>query len=668
MMDWQTKYRDKELSLAEAVRRIPRGKHVFIGSGAAEPVGLVGELVAQASRFCDNTIVHLLTLGPAPYVAPEHAASFRHNAFFIGPNTRDAVANGRADYTPVFLSRIPGLIRSRRMPVDVALIEVSPPDHHGFVNLGISVDVVLAAVEAASLVIAEINPRMPVVFGDGFIPMDRIDAWVVNDRPLLTVEPEPLDEVALEIGRQVASLVDDGATIQVGIGQIPDATLRALASKRDLGVWTEMFSDGVVDLVQAGAVTGRFKTIEPGRVSSSFTFGTQRVYDYIHQNPAFVFHPSDYINDPVRVSRQHDMVAINSALAVDLTGQVCADSIGGRFYSGIGGQVDFIRGASMCPGGKPIIALRSTAKSGSLSRVAAVLEPGSGVVTSRGDVRYVVTEYGVADLLGKSVRERAMALIGIAHPQFRGELLAAAKARRYVFPDQVAQRSTYPRDVGGRIASDDGRALDLRPVRVTDATKMQQLFYALSEDTIFKRYMHARKRMTHSDLIDLVDVDYAHDMVLVVETVQEESETEIIAVGRYHTDPATGYADIAFLVRDDWQGQGIGTALLRQLTQVARAHGIGGFTAEVLATNLPMMHVFHKSGLELRSTLSDGVYTIVMSFTPQTSTLPLSVRAPALSPLAPRGGSGGVKGQRQSNQHEDGAVSALVNAVERPQA
>ncbi|MDB4433234.1 GNAT family N-acetyltransferase [bacterium] len=611
-MDWQERYAAKRTSFGEAVARIPRGKHIFIGSGAAEPVKLVEELVAQAERFADNTIVHMLTLGPAPYVRAEYRDCFRHNAFFIGPNVREAVHQGRADYTPVFLSQVPPLIRSRRMPVEVALIQTSPPDSFGFVNLGVSVDVVLSAVQAASLVIAEINPEMPVIHGAGFVPMDRIDAWVLGENTLPDLPPEPLDETALEIGRNVASLVDDGSTLQVGIGQIPDACLKALAHSKDLGVWTEMFSDGVVDLIENGNITGKYKTIHPNKVSASFTFGSRRLYDFVDRNPIFTLHPSDFINDPVRIAQQHKMVAINSALQIDLTGQVCADSIGTKFYSGIGGQVDFIRGASMSRGGKPIIALPSTAKRGKVTRIVPTLDRGAGVVTSRGDVRFVVTEYGVADLQGRSIRDRAMALISVAHPSFRAELLAAGKKRHYVFMDQIASEVPYPSQYERRITVPGTPPLVLRPVRLTDEAKMSALFYSLSDATIYKRWHHGLKQMPHRDLLRYLDVDYSKNMAVVIESEPAGAESEIIGMGSYHTDPATNYAETAFLIHDDWQGRGLGTELLGYLIDIARQNGIAGFTAEVLAENRAMRHVFHKSGLEVQSTLSAGVYSLEM--------------------------------------------------------
>lgn len=611
-MNWQEQYAHKRATADDAVRRIPRGKHIFIGAGASEPIGLVEALGRQAAHFADNTIVHLMSLGPAPYVGPEYQDHFRHNAFFIGSNVRNAVHEGRADYTPVFLSRIPELIRSRRMPVEVALIQCSPPDKFGFVNLGVSVDVILAAVDAARLVIAEINPNVPVIHGSGFLSMKRIDAWTWNDVPMMEHVPEPPGDVELEIGRNVASLVEDGSTLQTGIGQLPDATLKALADKRDLGVWTEMFSDGVIDLIEAGVITGKYKTIHRGKISASFSFGTKRLYDFLDHNPLFTLHGSDFINDPIQIAQQHKMVAINSALEVDLTGQVCADSIGTKFYSGIGGQVDFIRGASMCRGGKPIIALRSTAKEGTLSRIVPTLTKGAGVVTSRGDVRYVVTEYGIADLLGKSIRERAVALISIAHPDFRAELLSDAKERHYVFSDQLAPQGRYPREIERRVKSRDGTALLLRPIRPIDEHKLTEMLYSLTEATLYQRFLHIIKRIPHAERATYLDVDYKASLGVVLETCNAELEPEIVGVAHYFLDPATQLADVAFLVRDPWQNKGLGTILVDEVMRRAREHDIDGFTADVLASNGAMLHLFHKAGLVVQSVVEGEVCRLKM--------------------------------------------------------
>ena len=613
-MEWQERYADRCATADEAVRRIPPGRSILVGSGAAEPVGLVEALGRQAAHFSDNTVVHLGTLGPAPYTEPAHAGRFRHNAFFIGSNVRAAVHEGRADYTPVFLSRIPGLIRSRRMPVDVVLLQCTPPDRFGFVNLGVSVDVMLAGIESAKLVVAEVNPRVPRVHGAGFLKMDRIDLWTWNDAPLLEHPRPPVGEVELEIGRNVATLVEDGSTLQAGIGAIPDAALVSLMGKRDLGVWSEMFSDTVIDLIDAGVVTGRYKTTHPGKVSASFAFGTKRLYDHLDRNPLFTFQPSDLVNDPIQIAQQHKMVAINSALEVDVTGQVCADSIGTRFHSGIGGQVDFIRGAAMCPGGKPIIALPSTAKGGRVSRIVTTLTKGAGVVTSRGDVRYVVTEYGIADLLGKSIRERAVALISIAHPDFRAELLREAAAQHYVFADQLEPRGRYPREMERRITTKDGRELLLRPLRAIDEFKLTELFYRASDETLYRRFQHVTKRVPHEERRHYLDVDYRDDTAIVLETCDPRLESEIVGIAQSFLERKTGYADVGFLVRDDWQGKGLGRILVDEIVRLARASGAAGLVADVLATNHVMLALLRSTGNPAREETVDGICRLTIPF------------------------------------------------------
>jgi len=431
--DWHQTYRDKLVTATAAVKCVTLGQRVFIGSGAAEPQTLVAALAERGGELAGNEIIHILTLGIAPYADACYRDAFRHNALFIGANVRTAVAEGRADYTPIFLSEIPRLFRSRRLALDIALIQVSPPDAQGFCSYGVSVDVVKAAAESAGMVIAEVNPRMPRTLGDSFIHVSRIRHLVAADAPLLESVPAEPDAVALEIGRHVAGLIEDGSTLQLGIGAVPNAVLQQLRHRRDLGIHTEMFSDGVMDLIEAGAITCARKTLLPGKVVTSFCMGSQRLYRYVHNNPMFEFRPVEFTNDPAIIAQNAKMVAINAALEVDLTGQVCADSIGSRFYSGIGGQVDFIRGSARSEGGKPIIVLRSTAKAGTVSRIVPHLHEGAGVVTTRGDVHFVVTEYGVADLWGKSIRERVRALVAIAHPDFRDELLLEATRRHLIF-------------------------------------------------------------------------------------------------------------------------------------------------------------------------------------------------------------------------------------------
>jgi acetyl-CoA hydrolase len=417
---------EKLTSPEAAVAHVRSGDRIYLQGGCAVPRELVSALVARRDELSDVEIVHLHTEGPAPYVAPEMAGHFRHNALFVGDNTREAVNAGQADVTPVFLSEAPYLFQTT-LPPDVAMIQVSPPDKAGFCSLGISVDCAKPAAEAATTVIAQVNPQMPRTHGDSFIHVNAIDHLAPVDEPLIEVHCPPPSETARRIGENVASLIEDGSTIQVGIGGVPDGVLAALTDHKHLGVHTEMFSDGLLGLMERGVVDNSSKNYHAGKVVTSFVIGTRRLYDFVDDNPMIDMHPVTFTNDPALIARNDRMVAINSAIEVDLTGQVCADSIGHRLYSGIGGQLDFVRGAVRSRGGKAIIALPSTAQAGMTSRIVAELQPGAGVVTTRGDVRFVVTEHGVADLHGRTLRERARALIAIAHPEFREELQEAAQ-------------------------------------------------------------------------------------------------------------------------------------------------------------------------------------------------------------------------------------------------
>ncbi len=572
---------------------------MFIGSAAAEPMALTKALAARAHLLSDNQILHIRSLGVSTYTEPRFRDNVRYNTFFIGDNVRDAVAVGSADYTPIFLSEAPRLFRTGRAPVDTALIQVTPPDEHGFCSLGVSVDLVKSACEAAREVIAEINPRMPRSLGDSFIHADRITRFVENDAPLPELVADPPDETARRIGKHIADLVPDGATIQIGIGSIPDSVLHELAGHRELGVHTEMLSDGVLHLIEKGAVTGARKTLHAGKVVTSFAVGTRRLYDFIHNNPLFEFHPSDYSNDPFIIARNDNMIAINAALEVDLTGQVCSDSLGTALYSGFGGQVDFIRGAARSRGGRPIIALPSTVTVDGqrISRIVPVLKSGAGVVTTRADVHYVVTEYGTADLFGKSVRERAIALIHLAHPDFREELLREARERHFVYADQIALPRTGETEIeqmAEHFRSHSGRQVLVRPVAPADEELIQDLFYRSSQQSIYRRFFAPKKSLHHDEAQYLVNVDYRNSLALVGE-VQEGERPVLIAVGRYHRNgPDSDSADCAFLVRDDWQGEGVGHYLVERLMKLAAVHGVNRFTADVLIENTAMLHLFHE--------------------------------------------------------------------------
>lgn len=429
---WAEEYRRKLTSAAGALQCVRSGHRVYVHPGCAEPESLVEALVGRKDELRDVEVVHILTMGSAPYLAAEMEGHFRHRSLFTGRNAREAVNEGRADYTPIFLNEIPALFSDGTLPIDVALIQVSLPDEHGFCSFGVGIDITKPAAENARIVVAEMNRQTPRTLGDSFIHLHKLDYIVAVDRPMLELPRLRMTDLHSQIGAHVADLIEDGSTLQMGIGGIPDAVLFHLQGKKDLGVHTEMFSDGVIELVRQGIINNERKTLHPGKMVASFVLGSRTLYDFIDNNPICEFHPVNYVNDPFVISQNEKMVAINSALQVDLTGQICADSIGYAIYSGIGGQVDFIRGAARSRGGKPIIALPSTAKNDTVSRIALHLDEGAGVVTSRGDVHFVVTEYGVANLHGRSIRERAKALIDIAHPKFRDELTAQARKVKFL--------------------------------------------------------------------------------------------------------------------------------------------------------------------------------------------------------------------------------------------
>jgi len=436
-MSWIDQYRSKLKSAPEALTCVESDMRVYIHPGCAEPEALVEALMLRAPYVKNVELMHLLTSGTSPYCAPAMAEHFRHNALFVGGNVREAVNDGRADYTPIFLSEVEALFESGEMPIDVALIQVSPPDPHGYCSFGVGVECTLTAAKYAHHVVAQVNAQMPRTYGDSFIHVSEIDSIVELTRPLCELKPHPTNDVFRQIGARVAALIEDGSVLQCGIGAIPDAILPNLMDRKDLGVHTEMISDNAIPLIEAGIINGRRKNLKPRKIIVGFVLGTRTLFDFIDENPIFEFHPSAYTNDPFRISMNDRMVAINSAIEIDLTGQVCAESIGPQFYSGFGGQLDFIRGAARSKYGKPIIALPSTAKGDQCSRIVPRLAQGAGVLTTRGDVHYVVTEYGIAYLHGRTVRQRAEALIQIAHPSFRDELYEYCEQQRWF------QRSTY---------------------------------------------------------------------------------------------------------------------------------------------------------------------------------------------------------------------------------
>lgn len=421
-MSWIEAYKSKVVSEREAVRVVKSHDRIFVSGNAATPQQLIDVLAERRDDLTGVEINHILLLGRDPFSAPGMESHFYHNSLFVGPADREAISAGRSEYVPVFLSEIPALFTRKVIPLDVAFVHVSPPDDHGFMSYGVECAVSKAAAESAKTVVALVNQKMPRTLGDVFIHVSRVHKVVETSIPLLTLEPEESTGVEARIAGHIAGMIEDGATLQLGIGGIPNAVVTQLEGKQHIGIHTEMVSDGIMRAIEKGIITNQRKTLHPGKVIATFFLGSEELYRYVHNNPVFEVHPCDYTNNPFVVARNDGMVAINSAIEVDITGQVCSDSMGTKIYSGFGGQVDFVRGASYAKGGKPIIALPSTAKNGAVSRIVPQLRPGAGVVTSRADVHYVVTEFGVADLHGKNLRQRAEALIAIAHPEFRGAL------------------------------------------------------------------------------------------------------------------------------------------------------------------------------------------------------------------------------------------------------
>lgn len=552
----------------------------------------------------------------APYSDAKFKDNFRTNSFFIGNNTRDAVNRGLADYTPVFLSQVPGLFQKKLVPVDVALIQTSLPDEHGFMSLGISVDIVKAATENAAIVIAQVNPRMPRVLGDTFINIRDVSFILPCDEPLLEYEDTVADDISQKIGTYVSRIVQDGDTIQVGYGSIPNAILAHLKNKEHLGVHTELLTDGIVELMRQRVIDNTKKDLNRGKTVAAFCMGRHDTYDFLHDNPAIEFRPVDYTNNPTVLARQGNMTAINSALEIDLSGQATAESIGKMFYSGIGGQADFMRGAILSRGGKSVLAIQSTAENDEVSRIVPYLKDGAGVTLSRGDIHYVVTEYGIAYLHGKNIRERAMDLIAIAHPKFRGWLIEEAKERSLIYTDQAfipGVQGEYPEELETYKTTRTGLDLLLRPVKLSDEPLLKDFFYALSNDSLYRRFISQRTDMHHDRLQPFVVIDYTKEMVILAVVQQEEKEL-IVGMAQYIIDESTHAAEVAFVVRDDHQSKGIGAALLSYVTFLARKSGLHGFTAAVLMENRQMLQLFEKMGFIIERRSEAGVYELKMSF------------------------------------------------------
>lgn len=599
---------------------INRGDRIFIATGCGEPQYLVRALInyvqSHPKAFFDAEVLHVWTLGVAPYTDEKLKHNFRHNSFFIGKHTRDSVNKGMSDYTPIFLSEVPDMIYREVVSIDIALIQTSLPDKHGYMSLGVSVDIVKAATEKASTVIAQVNSSMPRIHGDGFIHVSDVAFIVPCNEPLLEYGAGVDTEAIKRIGKHISRLVEDGDTIQVGYGNIPNAILSNLYDKKHLGIHTELVSDGIVELMKKGVIDNSKKSINRGKTIATFCMGTRATYEYLHDNPMIEFRTIDYTNNPLIIAQHDNMTAINTALEIDLTGQASAESIGKTFYSGIGGQADFMRGAILSRKGKTILAIQSVAADDSVSRIVPFLKEGAGVTLNRGDIHYVVTEYGIVYLHGKNIRERTMELIAIAHPKFRPWLIEEAKKANLIYKDQAfipGKKGEYPEDLETYKTTKTGFNIFLRPVRISDEPLLKDFFYSLSDKSLYRRFFSRRQDMPHERLQDFVIIDHTKETMILAVIGSKEKE-EIVGVGQYGIEEKRHTAEVAFAVRDDYQNRRIGTELLSYLTYLAKRQGLLGFTAEVLTENKPMFNVFEKIGFDIQRRTSMGVCEMNMAF------------------------------------------------------
>jgi acyl-CoA hydrolase/RimJ/RimL family protein N-acetyltransferase len=596
---------------------INRGQRVFIASGCGEPQALVRELVAQHSHFTDLEIMRVMSLETTPLsliVDRTASRSFNIRSFYLGSAKTRSLSRNKRFITPINLSALPRLFKSRQLPIHVALIQVSEPDDFGWMSLGVSVDVTLAATQSADMVIAQVNPKMPRVLGRSFIHVTEVDVVVEHEEELITIGEPPEFESAHLIAEHVAKMVEDGSTLQISLGATPQATLLALSDKNDLGVHTQFLTEGIMNLVSRGVITNRKKGYNDGKLVASGAMGSENLYEFLHDNPGIEFHPSDYVNDPAIIARHNKMVTLNVAMVIDLTGQVAADALPYNHFSGVNGIMDFVRGANQSPEGKSILMLPSTTLDGKTSRIVPILD-NIPVVIPRGDVQYVTTEYGVVNLFGKSLQERAIALISIAHPDFRDELFYKAKEMGLLGPERTLAetiKSIYPLKIE-EIRVIDGYRVLFRPARLTDERTIQEHFYNLDRQDVYSRFMQVKKAFVHEDVADVFEVDYIHNMTIVA-VIGDPGFEKVIAIGCYFLEPAGNMAEVAYSVDKQWQGKGISTIIQEKLERTAREQGINGMVAYVIPGNNGMTKLFKKLPYQVRTSRDDKVLTLSARF------------------------------------------------------
>ncbi|MCG6905222.1 MAG: GNAT family N-acetyltransferase [Desulfobacteraceae bacterium] len=614
---WADAYVEKKLSAKEAIGRIRPGTRVFIGSSCGEPQHLVKALAEASNFFLDIEIMRLLTLETVPLSIIADDSSGRNlniRSFYLGSAAAANISERRRFITPLNLSAIPRLFKSRGLPIHTALIQVSPPDDFGWMSLGVAVDITLAAAQSADWVIAQVNPRMPRVLGQSFIHVNDVDVVVEHEEELLTIGELPELDTAGQIGRLVASLIEDGSTIDICLGATPHATLMALSEKNDLGIHSQYLTDGMMTLVSKGIITNRRKGFNDGQIVASSAVGTTNFYEFLDDNPSINFYPSDYVNNPGIIARHNRMVSINMAMAIDLTGQVAADALPYNHFSGVTGMVDFMRGAVASKGGKSILMMPSRHFATHQSRIVPQLQD-MAVVVPRGDVHHVVTEYGAVNLFGKSLQERAMAMISIAHPDDREALFREAQRQGLLGPERTLRETLqgiYPVQLEEKIEV-GGEIVTIRPVKRVDERRLQEHFYNLAEEDIISRFFHLKKRFGRSEMEKIFEIDYVKNLS-VVALVGEFGFGRIIGVGEYLLDPSSNMTEVAFTVQRAYQGKGIGRLIIKKLAEAARENGISGFVAYTAPENKKMINLFHSLPYAVKSTFEEGFLVLTSRF------------------------------------------------------
>jgi acyl-CoA hydrolase/RimJ/RimL family protein N-acetyltransferase len=613
-------YTDKITTPENALTCIKSGDRVFVGTACATPRTLTRTLENMERHLDDVQLYHFLLNGAIPSEDGSTKTKFYHKAFFVDSDMRDVIKQGKGDYIPISIAQVPNLLKNGALSIDVALIQVTMPDQHGFVSLGVSADITHAVIQNAKLVIAELNPNMPRTHGDTFFSMDRIDKAVIVDSPVIEfLHPHIDDSIAERIAGNVARIIDNGSTLQIGLGRIPNEMLKYLTNRRDLGIHSDVITDSIVDLVEKGIITGQAKSIHKGQIVTSYCLGTRRLYDLIDNNPLFSFYPIEYVCNPSVISSNNKMVSVTQAFAVDLMGQVCSDQFEGELYSGVSTQPDFLRGAVNSPEGKPIICLASTTEDGKESRIRPLLHEGEGVSIPRSEVHYVVTECGTAYLFGKTISEKALALIEIAHPSFRLWLMEEAKRLGYLRLDQELKckedgtiECWYPQEEEREFVLKNNIKIVVRPSKASDVRGFQDLFYKLPPEDVYTRFFSSLKSLPVSEAEHLCNVDYKQEMAFVV-TIGDREKEKIIGSSFYVVNPSTNMADVGYMILHEWQGMGLGTILQERMVEYAKSKGLKGFTANILAENTAMLKLARKCG-KVTTKQSQGVYEVEMLF------------------------------------------------------